>query len=321
MVFQRIVNGFSWTIVNVNIDSLLNYKMKKEISNEIMVSVCVVTYNHSLYIKECLDSILGQKTTFKYELLINDDCSTDGTVDILRSYETKYPGIVIPVFHDKNMYDRGIKDNFSYYNHILFPMAKGKYIACCDGDDYWTDKCKLQKQFDIMEKNPNYSLCYHNYSILRDGEIVLRTIERPTIQNLEEAASNFSVQTTSMFFRNPHECLIPTGFAFKYRVYQFFWALRLAEFGYIYYIDEAMSVARVHAGGVFSGSDSKRRFQMSIGNLQNLIDWYSKGNVQPKVVRALKKRARCVAIPYIVSSVKHLRLKDLIEMLSMVIKL
>jgi len=287
------------------------------LNKEIEVTVCVVTYNHKDYIRKCLDSILSQETTFKYEVIVHDDCSTDGTTDILREYEKIYPDVIKPIYNQENRY----KLHIAYYANIMFPLAQGKYIACCDGDDYWTDKYKLQKQFEIMEKNPNYSLCYHNYSILRDGEIVLRNIKRPSVQNLEEAASDFSVQTTSMFFRNPHVCLIPSGFTFKYRVYQFFWALRLAEFGDIYYIDEAMSVARVHAGGIFNGSDNKRRFQMSIGNLQNMIDWYSKGNVQPKVVKALKKRARCAAKPYIVSAAKHLRLKELIEMLSMVVSL
>ena len=96
-----------------------------------LVSVCTLAYNHEPYIRECLDGILMQKTNFAFELLIHDDASTDGTADIIREYETKYPDIIKPIYQTENQYRKRIRIN-STYN---FPRAKGKYIALCEGDD------------------------------------------------------------------------------------------------------------------------------------------------------------------------------------------
>jgi glycosyltransferase involved in cell wall biosynthesis len=97
-----------------------------------------------------------QKTNFTFEILINDDASTDKTADIIREYEIKYPGIIKPIYQIENQYSKGVGP----WEDILFPIAKGKYIALCEGDDYWTDSLKLQKQVDFLEKNPDFSLCY-----------------------------------------------------------------------------------------------------------------------------------------------------------------
>ena len=126
-----------------------------------LVSVCTLAYNHEPYIRECLDGILMQKTNFAFELLIHDDASTDGTADIIREYEAKYPDIIKPIYQTENQYSKGVKINAT----IQFPRAKGKYIALCEGDDYWTDPLKLQKQVDFMEANPNCSLCCHHMKV------------------------------------------------------------------------------------------------------------------------------------------------------------
>ena len=131
-------------------------------NNMPLVSVCTLAYNHAPYIRECLDGILMQKTNFAFELLIHDDASTDGTADIIREYEAKYPDIVKPIYQTENQYSKGVKVSITYQ----FPRAKGKYIALCEGDDYWTDPLKLQKQVDFMEANPDYGLCYTSINML-----------------------------------------------------------------------------------------------------------------------------------------------------------
>jgi len=289
-------------------------------AEDIQVSVCVMTYNHAPFIRECLDSILNQKTSFSFEVIVNDDCSTDGTTEIVREFENKYPGIIIPVYHKHNLYREFKNAHKDYYNHIMFPMARGKYIACCDGDDYWLTDNKLQRQYNIMESNPNYSLCHHSFLILKDGALTERLYKSTPTQNLEEAAYSAHIQTTSMFFRNPHQQLVPEDFDFKHTIYQFFWAIRLAEFGDVYYIDEPLSVARQHVGGSFNGSDSHQRFIMSLGNIDNMIDWYKRENSVPNVVRALKRRGRKTVIPYILSSIKRFRLKDAFMMIKWSLK-
>ena len=122
------------------------------------VSICCITYNHAKYIRDALDGFLMQKTSFPIEVLIHDDASTDGTADIIREYEAKYPDIIKPVYQTENQYSKGLRMVNMKYN---YPRAQGKYIALCEGDDFWTDPKKLQIQYDFMESHPDYSLCMH----------------------------------------------------------------------------------------------------------------------------------------------------------------
>jgi glycosyltransferase involved in cell wall biosynthesis len=119
-----------------------------------VVSICCQTYNHVNYIEQCLEGFLMQKTDFKFEILLRDDASTDGTTDIVKKYVNKYPEIIKPLIYKENQFQKGIspfKDNVK--------RAIGKYIAICEGDDYWTDTLKLQKQVDLMEKYQEASMC------------------------------------------------------------------------------------------------------------------------------------------------------------------
>lgn len=124
-----------------------------------IVSISCITYNHVNYIRAAIDGFLMQKTTFPFEILIHDDASTDGTEDIIREYERKYPDIIKPIYETENQWSKGIRGS-AVFN---FPRARGKYIALCEGDDYWTDPYKLQKQVDFMEANEEYSLCVGGY--------------------------------------------------------------------------------------------------------------------------------------------------------------
>lgn len=134
-----------------------------------LVSICCITYNHAPYIRQCLDGFFMQKTTFPIEIIINDDCSTDGTTDIIREYEAKFPDIIKPIYHGANEYSKGVRGMFATY---CFPKAKGKYIALCEGDDYWIDPLKLQKQVNFMEANPEYSMCCSDAKIIADDKIL-----------------------------------------------------------------------------------------------------------------------------------------------------
>ena len=130
----------------------------------IKVSICCITYNHSNYIRKCLDSFLMQQCNFEYEILIHDDASTDGTGNIIKEYAEIYPDIIKPIIQKENQFQKGIKGFNFIYN---FPRAKGNYLAICEGDDHWTDQNKLQKQVDVLDNNTNISLCFHN-AILQD---------------------------------------------------------------------------------------------------------------------------------------------------------
>lgn len=125
--------------------------------NKPLVSICSITYNHAPYIRECLDGFLMQKTDFPFEIIINDDCSTDGTTEIIKEYVKKYPDIIHPIFHNTNQYQKGIRGIFEQF---VYPNANGKYIALCEADDYWTDPFKLQKQVDFLNANAEYGMIY-----------------------------------------------------------------------------------------------------------------------------------------------------------------
>ncbi len=133
-----------------------------------LVSISCITYNHAPYIRQCLDGFLMQKTTFPFEILIHDDASTDGTASIIREYEEKYPEIVKPIYQKENQYSRGVSISATFN----WSRAQGEYIALCEGDDYWTDPLKLQKQVDFLEINLEYSGSVHQAVIVCNDQIV-----------------------------------------------------------------------------------------------------------------------------------------------------
>ena len=125
---------------------------------EPLVSICCTAYNHEKYLAQTLESFLSQRCDFAYEILIHDDVSTDRTADIIREYAARYPHIIRPMFQTQNQYSRGVPINETFN----FPRARGKYIALCEGDDYWCDPDKLQRQIAHMESDPGCTFCFTN---------------------------------------------------------------------------------------------------------------------------------------------------------------
>jgi glycosyltransferase involved in cell wall biosynthesis len=122
-----------------------------------LLSIACITFNHEKYIHDTLDAFLTQKTNFPFEIIIHDDCSNDETAKIIREYEIKFPKIIKPIFQSENQYSKGTRAILATF---VYPKCSGKYIALCEGDDYWIDENKLQKQVDFLEANPDYGLCY-----------------------------------------------------------------------------------------------------------------------------------------------------------------
>ncbi len=173
--------------------------------NTPLVTICCITYNHAAYIRECLNGFLMQETNFKFEVVIHDDASTDETQGIIKEYCEKYPNVFSPIFQHVNQYSRGIK---SIIQTFCVPQFRGKYVAMCEGDDYWIDPYKLQKQVDIMENNPNCSLVISNgislneitkkqYIINPMGDIKKSGFISPNLVLLERRL----IPTASMFYR------------------------------------------------------------------------------------------------------------------------
>ena len=133
--------------------------------NSPIVSICCITYNHAPFIRKALDGFLMQKPPTGvsaddpwYEILIHDDCSTDGTTEIIKEYAAKYPGRIFPIYETENQFQKVGVAKMDLFN---YSRVKGRYMAYCEGDDYWTDPHKLQKQVDFMDAHPDYSICFH----------------------------------------------------------------------------------------------------------------------------------------------------------------
>ncbi len=125
----------------------------------ILVAIKCLTYNHAPYIRQCLDGFVMQKTDFRFVAIVHDDASTDGTADIIREYEKKYPEIIKPIYETENQYSK--KDGSLFFLvDTAIKDTKCKYIALCEGDDYWTDPLKLCTQIEYLENNPCCGLCY-----------------------------------------------------------------------------------------------------------------------------------------------------------------
>lgn len=131
-------------------------------SDQVMVSVICLAYNHEKFIVQTLDGFIKQKTSFKFEVIVHDDASTDNTARLIMGYENKYPDIIKPIYQQENQYSKHV----SIVKDFIFPKTKGKYLAWCEGDDYWTDENKLQMQVDALENNDDCNACFSKVAFI-----------------------------------------------------------------------------------------------------------------------------------------------------------
>lgn len=230
--------------------------------DQIEVSIVCITFNHEKYIRKCLDGFLMQKTNFRYEVIIHDDASTDKTQEIIKEYEFKYPKIIKPIYQKENQLSRGI----NFHKLYTVPRVKGKYIALCEGDDYWIDEHKLQLQYDCLEKNNDCSMCVAKTQGVNDDESKIigctypRRIDIPTIINLEyflKIRNEYPFHTTSYFCRAKYwkELYInPPEFKKAIKVPDEPLLLYMLTKGNIYYIDKIMSCYRRLSKGSYGAN-------------------------------------------------------------------
>jgi len=226
------------------------------------VSVLIITYNQSAFISQAIDSALAQKTTFAFEIVIGEDCSTDGTREIVEAYVSRYPGKIKPLFQSRNLN----KGNFI----ATYKACAGEYIAWLDGDDYWTDSCKLQKQANFLDHHPDCSICFHKalrvYENDNNKSIVLAPRQLKKFYGLEDLLAQNFIPTCSAMFRAGLFGEFPDWY---HTTLQGDWPLHIlnAHHGNIGYINEIMATYRTHNGGAWSTQDATK-------DLKRIIDTY-----------------------------------------------
>lgn len=211
----------------------------------ILVSICCLTYNHEKYIAQCLDGLLSQQCDFEFEILIHDDASTDNTQNIIKEFQKKYPSIIKPILQEKNQFSQNIRSLSARFN---FPRAQGKYIAMCEGDDFWCDPGKLKRQVELLENNPEFILSAENAYVLKDsGKIEIFALKPTRLVNEFDIVKSRQFTTASILFRNNfnYNELIndyPAGDTILY--------LYLSKLGLIHYNNVISSVYRRGSHGI-----------------------------------------------------------------------
>lgn len=229
---------------------------------EVKVSILCLAYNHGKYLRQALDGFLAQKTDFAYEIIIHDDASTDDTQQIIMEYAQKYPELIRPVLQTQNQYSRNVHIMAEFLN----PLARGKYIALCEGDDYWTDPDKLQLQYNIMESHPECSMCVHRIErVLEDGSFAGKyqpagDMEEGKIDTVRflEIQRSYPFQTGCFFMRadlwfdleqNPPHFRMASDVGDEPAL------LYMVAHGDLYYLPRCMSAYRIFSAGSWSSKN------------------------------------------------------------------
>ena len=235
-----------------------------------IVSIICPAYNHEKYILDAIEGFLNQETSFPFEVMIRDDASTDRTPEILREIENKYPKIINVIYESENQFSKGIKP-FKF----TAPKAKGKYLAICDADDYWTDPLKLQKQVDFLEHNENFAITHHKADILEGGKIKPDSLNTNSqnISTIDDLVTGNYIRTLSAVFRNPRSkaffSKLPSCPIGDFTLH----LLILNHFGTnIKFFPDNMGVYRIHNNGIFEARSLEEKHKMCGITYEKIID-------------------------------------------------
>lgn len=256
-----------------------------------LVSICCITYNHEAFIKEALEGFVMQKTNFPYEIVISDDCSKDRTRSVIAEYKAAYPDLFNDVSPDQNM---GAMANFQYVQK----QSKGKYIAICEGDDYWIDPYKLQKQVDFMETHPDYVACFHNARVYNGSQYWLfNSVNENHFPSTDDIIiRKWFIATPALMFRNCIESF--PEWSKNVLNGDFLLELLLAMEGKFYYMDDAMAVYRKQGQGLSVHLNARKveMYDKLIYLLTNMKKVYGGANSEAfdiSIVNYQKEKAEC----------------------------
>jgi len=219
-----------------------------------VVSIACLAYNHEGFIRDALESFLDQETTFKVEILIHDDASSDDTAEIIREYEMEWPQLFSVIYQEENQYSKGNQPG-----DLNLRRARGRYIALCEGDDYWTDPLKLQKQVGYLEDHPDYSVCVGGYTRFIEPENKIGSTYITSLDDESKEGFTFTLKEmkqtwltkllTSVVRREILESYDPTVYEYHRDIHFFYHLIKGQK---AYYMRENFGVHRVHPGGINS---------------------------------------------------------------------
>lgn len=272
-------------------------------NENVLVTIQCTAFNHEPYIRQCLEGFVMQKTNFRFEAIVHDDASTDGTAAIIREYAERYPEIIKPIIQTENQYskhDESISRIMNTYTH-------GKYIALCEGDDYWIDPLKLQKQVDFLENHSEYVLSHTVFDFYYQGRNSFKRCVNNCASNLSNKDimqaildyNTYRIQTNTVLFRFETYKEICSVDPFLYQSGYFLMGdtqlwVGLLQKGNIHYLNDCTSVYRIHGDSVCRNTDLLKRIRFDLSCSEMRIYLFRKINLPINSLYKTFLRSYCV---------------------------
>ena len=245
------------------------------------VSVLVVTYNHARFVRQALDSAIGQRLPQPFEVLVSEDCSTDGTREIVEEYAKRHPHLVRLLLSERNLHSnevvaRGVR------------AARGRYVAVLDGDDYWTSDDKLAAQVAFLDVRPDVTICFHNVQVVDEHSQTTGRLwnapGQPEVSGLHELLRGNFIATSSVVYRRAAVSEIPAWYVGFFPVTD--WPLHVlyAREGRIGYLDRTLGAYRLHSGGLFSTLGEREKLEAN-ADFYRRLRAFSPGPLAAEVAR------------------------------------
>lgn len=277
-------------------------------ANNILVSVLCTAFNHGKYIRRCLEGFVAQKTDFRFEIIVHDDASTDDTADIIREFESRYPDLIRPIYQTVNQYSQKI----SIMREHIMPRVQGRFVALCEGDDFWVDESKLQQQVNAMLAHPECRMCTHRVAeVLEDGtpdgtlfpasSVAQGVLDSRTFL---EIGQYYSFHTSSYFFHTEdyREYIFnPPEFVRKSTVGDEAHLMYFGQLGPVFYIDRVMSHYRRGVAGSWTARQ-RASTEKALLHPKRMVetfrsfDLYTGGRFHDLMVRRISRQMAIVAI-------------------------
>lgn len=265
-----------------------------------LVAIHCLVYNHEPYLRDCFEGFVMQQTNFPFVAIVHDDASTDGSAAIIREYEAKYPDIIKPIYETENQW-RKPDGSLTRIMNAAIDVTGAQYVAMCEGDDYWTDPLKLQKQVDFMEANPECGLCYTDYNLLEDATQTLtesmfehKKQYRPISYEQHLLKPGYLAPMTWLYRRDLINLLS------KAKIYTDGTYAYMLEFLYnskVVYIPQATAVYRSHAGSASSPIGDKALFRYTIGVFRTQIHYTQKYSCSEELKHKVLMRGYLSKLP------------------------